>query len=138
MKHLSLTKIPGTCNSRKIKKKQHLACLSVRNLQFFFSPFYTHLCNKLEFLRVRIRAHDKNDLCSRACAKKLMVSSLLSLSLYTRKEMSRFFWLSKYFCSFGIYLQCCLKNYRWCKLEKTIARNEISYFNKQYLLNPNI
>ena len=60
----------GHMQFKKIKKKQHLACLSVLNLQFFFSPFYTHLCNKLEFLRVRIRAHDKNDLYSRACAKK--------------------------------------------------------------------
>ena len=86
MKHLA-NENTGHMQFKKNKKKQHLACLSVRNLQFFFSPFYTHLCNKLEFLRVRIRAHDKNDLYSRACAKKLMVSSLLSLSVHTREEM---------------------------------------------------
>ena len=74
MKHLA-NENTGHMQFKKNKKKQHLACLSVRNLQFFFSPFYTHLCNKLEFLRVRIRAHDKNDLYSRACAKKLMVPS---------------------------------------------------------------
>ena len=86
MKHLA-NENTGHMQFKKNKKKQHLACLSVRNLQFFFSPFYTHLCNQLEFLRVRIRAHDKNDLYSRACAKKLMVSSLLSLLIHTREEI---------------------------------------------------
>ena len=67
MKHLA-NENTGHMQFKKNKEETAFG-LSYCNLQFFFSPFSTHLCNKLEFLRVRIRAHDKNDLYSRACAK---------------------------------------------------------------------
>ena len=79
-------KIPGTCTLRKIKDGISLPCFSFRNLQFFLLPLFIRSCTT-EFLCVRIRAHDKNDLYSRACAKKLMVSSLLSLLIHTREEI---------------------------------------------------